>query len=187
MPTPARPTMEALMSSRFWILALAAAGCGGDARSPKPNAAQAGAAIPAACQLLTGDEVAAILGETVRAEQTDVGGTWAEGSGTSICNYYTQGMNVAISFTAIRPVSPAKNSGDLADAMRSDNKKTGLPVTAAEPVAGLGDAAARWQWEPEAKGAHYLVANKGSVRLLATATSHDAARAMVDKALSRLP
>jgi hypothetical protein len=187
--------MEALVRSHILALTLALAGCGGgDGGNAAPAgsaAADASAGSPAAaklaaCTVLTDADVGAIIGGSATSIQSDVPGTWADGANTSTCNYSVATPDL-VSLSLMQPVSPVDGSADITGTAQSDVTSSGIPATTVEPLDGLGVPAAHYRLLPEVGGTYYVIAQKGSVRLIATAGSDAAAQAMIGKAVQRIP
>ncbi len=84
----------------------------------------------------------------------------------------------------MQPASPVAGSQGLAAELQKNNTSSGIPASPVESVEGLGDAAARYRLEPNV---HYVVAQKGAARVVATAEGAEQARAMMEKGLARVP
>jgi hypothetical protein len=177
------------------MIVVSLAGCGGDAGSRSADATQApsanarpanpGGPTLAACAVLTADDVAAIIGGTATASPSDTRGTWAPGAHTSVCNYTVSSPDL-VSLTLTQPASPAGGAQGLAAEIQKDVTSSHIPAGAVQAIDGLGEAAAGYRLQPEAGGTWYVVAQKGSVRLIATAGTDAVARAMIAKAMGRV-
>jgi hypothetical protein len=182
------------MRIRSAAIVLVLAGCGGGgssggdaapaANASAPAASAAGPAL-AACTVLTADDVGAIIGGTASASQSDTPGTWAPGANTSVCNYTVSSADL-VSLTVTQPASPPGGAQGLATEIQKDVTSSGVPAGPVQPIDGVGDAAAGYRLQPEVGGTYYVVAQKGPVRMIATAGSDAAARAMISKAMERV-
>ena len=161
------------------------AACGARDQAPKESAQAAGEPArnaPAldACSLLTGEEIEAAVGwKPAKAEPSTYGAT-------ATCNFYgPQGFTQTVSLVVAPGMPQVSSSTDMA-AWRTEQTKGYADVKfIIEPVEGLGVPAIRN--EIEGTGMATIEAAAKGMLLDVTSKTLEASKALVAKALPRLP